>query len=151
MTVFESAFLIKAPLERVWAFHDDPMSLTKIMGGPVQMKVLSVDRPVRPGSRVRISMEVGPIRIPWTIQIVAHDAPVMFKDQQVAGQGPWKSWVHTHRFEAVDPGQTRVIDTIEYEPPLGFVGRLGNALIGSFVMRQMFAGRVKATRALLER
>jgi ligand-binding SRPBCC domain-containing protein len=56
---FEYAFVVRAPLERVWDFHDDPLALPKVMTGPVRMHVHHVDRPLNPGSRILMTMQVG--------------------------------------------------------------------------------------------
>jgi ligand-binding SRPBCC domain-containing protein len=150
MNVFESSFVVNAPLEKVWAFHDDPAALTKVMTGPVRMEMLHIDRPVVAGSTIRIRMHVGPIALPWTIRVREKEAPKFFTDAQVGNEGPFKRWVHTHRFESVSATATRVSDRIEYEAPLGLLGRIGAALFGTLAMTLMFAGRRDATKSLLE-
>jgi ligand-binding SRPBCC domain-containing protein len=151
MSVFESSFVVNAPLAQVWSFHDDPESLTKVMTGPVSMRMTRIDRPVIPGSQIHMRMRVGPIEIPWVVEVLEKRAPDMFKDAQRGDQGPFKRWVHTHRFEAAGASATRVIDRIEYTPPLGVLGRIGDALLGKLLMQGMFVGRRKATKAILER
>lgn len=150
LTVFESDFVVNAPLAKVWRFHEDPASLPKIMKGPLRISVDHVDRPVQAGSNVMMTLRAGPLTLPWNVIVRERVAPSHFRDEQVAGEGPWKRWIHTHRFEAVGIGATRVIDRIEYEPPLGLLGRIGNALFGPLAMRMMFASRKSATKAILE-
>ncbi len=151
MGCFESCFVVNAPLEQVWRFHEDPASLTRVMTGPVRIHMTRIDRPVIPGSQIHMRMRVGPIEIPWVVEVREKRPPEMFQDAQLGDQGPFKRWVHTHRFEADGEHKTRVIDRIEYTPPLGLIGRIGDALLGGLLMRGMFAGRRKATKAHLER
>lgn len=149
MRVFETSFVVRAPLEKVWRFHDDPLALPEVMTGPVKMDVHHVDRPLQPGGRILTTMRVGPIRVRWNLRLKAKEPMRSFTDEQIDGQGPFKRWVHTHAFEPVDGG-TRVIDRLEYEPPLGPLGAFGAALFGDLVMGNMFASRAKATKRLLE-
>ncbi len=150
MTVFESTFEIAAPLARVWEFHQDPVSLPRVMTGPVRMRVLHVDRPIHAGSVIKLSMQIGPVAIPWHLRVRERVDGESFVDEQLSGRGPFKAWTHTHRFAATESGGTRVTDRIDYVPPLGPLGAIADALFGKLAMRLMFAGRRKATRALLE-
>ena len=45
-----------------------------------------------------------------------------FCDEQI--KGPFKKWIHTHRFTPTEDGQSILEDSIEYELPLGALGRL---------------------------
>lgn len=149
MPHFEHSFIVRAPLERVWDFHADPVALPKVMTGPVKMEVLHVDRPLAPGSRIHTLMRVGPITQRWNLMLKAREPMQFFTDEQIAGEGPMKTWVHTHAFAPADNG-TRVIDKLHYELPLGMLGKIAGALFGNFAMRIMFASRAKATRRRLE-
>lgn len=120
------------------------------MTGPLRIAVERVDRPVQAGSKVNMILRIGPFATKWNIIVLERVAPARFRDEQIAGEGPWRRWTHTHRFEAIGMGATKVIDRIEYEPPFGLLGRIGNALFGNLAMRAMFAGRKKATKAFLE-
>jgi ligand-binding SRPBCC domain-containing protein len=152
MRVFEYSFVVNAPLEKVWQFHDDPMALPKVMTGPVKMEVQHVDRPLQPGSTIMMIMRVGPFQTRWNVRLRAKEAMRFFTDEQIEGQGPFKRWVHTHAFEPVPgaPSATKVTDRLEYEPPFGPLGKLGDALFGALVMNAMFASRAKATQRWLE-
>jgi len=150
MARFEYAFVVRAPLERVWAFHDDPLALPKVMSGPLRMHVHHVDRPLGPGSRILMTMQVGPLRQKWNVQLKERVPPHYFTDEQIGAEGPFKRWRHTHAFEALDGERTRVIDRLEYELPFGPLGRLADALFGRIVMAATFAARARATRRWLE-
>ncbi len=149
MPHFEHSFLVQAPLKRVWDFHADPMALPKVMTGPVKMDVLHVDRPLAPGSRIHTVMRIGPFKQCWNLTLKAREPMQYFTDEQIAGEGPMKTWSHTHAFAAEKNG-TRVIDKLDYELPLGMLGKIAGALFGNITMRIMFASRARATRRLLE-
>jgi ligand-binding SRPBCC domain-containing protein len=150
MRVFESEFVVRAPLAAVWAFHADPLALPKVMTGPVRMHVHSVDQPIKPGSQIRMTMRIGPFSVPWVVCVRERIDGRMFTDEQVGTQGPFKHWVHTHSFEAIDARSALIKDRIEYEPPFGMLGRIADALFGRIAMQLMFIGRRAATRKLLE-
>ncbi|MCX6017251.1 MAG: SRPBCC family protein [Chloroflexi bacterium] len=150
MPIFESEFVVDAPLQAVWDFHADPRSLPKIMSGPLRISVDRIDEPVQVGSRVEMTLHSGPLHIPWTVVVRERTAPLGFRDEQPPGEGPWARWSHTHSFEARGTTAALVRDRIEYEPPFGILGRIGAALFGRVAMQMMFIGRRRATRALLE-
>ncbi len=150
MSTFHYQFMVQAPLDKVWAFHDDPTALTKVMRFPVRAVVHHVDRPVQAGSRVLMTFWFGPIPVKWNVTVRERRPPAMFRDEQPAGEGPFKTWRHTHRFEALDAHRTRVIDEIDYEPPFGALGKLLNTIFGKLAMTLMFIGREKATKKYLE-
>ena len=149
MTKFNYRFLVAAPLNSVWQFHDDPSALTKVMTFPVRAVVHSVDRPVQPGSKVRMTFWFGPVPVKWNVVVRERSAPNMFRDEQPAGEGPFTSWQHIHRFESAPEG-TWIIDQIEYQPPFGGFGRILDKIFGKLTMTLMFKGRERATKRYLE-
>lgn len=148
MSVYERSFKVQAPLPDVAAFHDDPVSLVAITPPPVHVTIEQFDRPVRAGSRVIFRLSMGPIGVRWDGVIVEYVEQSYFRDVQ--NQGPFGAWSHTHSFAAETDG-TRVNDRVEYEPPLGLIGKL----IDPFVVRPslafLFNYRKKKTRELLEK
>ena len=64
-------------------------------------------------------------------------------------RGPFGAWSHTHTFVAEVDG-TRVIDRVEYEPPLGFIGKLIDPIVVRPSLMYMFNYRAKKTREILE-
>jgi ligand-binding SRPBCC domain-containing protein len=66
--------------------------------------------------------------IPWhmTSRIIQLDRPQCFADEMQSG--PFASWRHIHTFEEAGIG-TRMLDDIEYYPPLGSIGRLFDAAV----------------------
>lgn len=120
------------------------------MTGPLRIRIRHADRPLQVGSRIAMALCLGPIQVPWTVRVRAMQPPTFFTDEQAAGEGPMRRWVHTHRFEPVGEQATRVIDELEYELPFGALGRVVGTLFGNLGMRLTFAQRAAATRKLLE-
>lgn len=149
MTVVERSVVVRAPLEAVWDFHADPVGLTRIMPPPASFEIVGVDRPVRAGSRVRLRVSLGPLRLRWNLRVVEHMPMARFVDEQIEGEGPFRRWRHAHVFERTDGG-TRITDRIEYEPPFGVLGRVVDAVAGRALMAAQFSARYRATKRLLE-
>ncbi len=151
MSIFEHQFLVNAPLARVWQFHDDPAMLTQVMTFPIKAIVHQVDRPVQPGSVVRMTFWFGPAPVKWTVVVRERKPPNMFRDEQPLGEGPFARWNHTHRFEEMADGRhTLICDRIDYEPPFGALGKGLDKIFGKLAMRLMFSGRERATKRFLE-
>jgi ligand-binding SRPBCC domain-containing protein len=149
MSYYETSFVVNAPLDKVWAFHDDPIGLTKIMPFPLKVVLEQVDRPVQAGSRILMKWWFGPLPVRWNITVREKVAKHYFTDVQPKGEGPFAMWEHTHAFEPVTNG-TRVIERIHYEFPFGALGKLVDRLVGPLIFKLMFAPRAVITRKYLE-
>jgi ligand-binding SRPBCC domain-containing protein len=147
MSVFERSFKVKAELAEVAAFHDDPVSLAAITPPPVRVTIQRFDKPVRAGSRVVFRLGVGPIGVTWDGAIAEYVNQQYFRDVQ--NSGPFGAWSHTHSFVAEADG-TRVNDRVEYEPPLGLIGKLIDPILVRPSLAYLFNYRAKRTREILE-
>jgi ligand-binding SRPBCC domain-containing protein len=147
MSIYQHSFIVKAPLPAVAAFHDDPVSLVAITPPPVRVTLQRFDAPVHAGSRVIFRMGVGPLGVTWDGVIAEYVDQKYFRDVQT--QGPFGAWSHTHSFTAEAAG-TRVDDRVEYEPPLGLIGKLIDPFVVRPALAYLFKYREKKTRELLE-
>jgi ligand-binding SRPBCC domain-containing protein len=157
--VYERQTRVNAPFETVWEFHSDLDGLEALTPSWMHLEVEDVRGPdgqpdpavLEAGSRARLSIRpfgVGP-RQRWTINIVSreeHAGSAAFIDEME--RGPFRTWRHTHRFFA-DGDATVVSDRVEYELPLGPVGRALGPL-GKLGFEPMFSARHRKTRELLE-
>ena len=147
MSVFERSFKVKAPLSEVAALHDDPVSLAAITPPLVRVTIQRFDKPVRAGSRVIFRLSVGPFGVTWDGTIAEYVEQKFFRDVQ--NKGPFGAWSHTHSFTAEADG-ARVNDRVEYEPPLGLIGKLVDPILVRPSLAYMFNYRAKKTREILE-
>ena len=93
-------------------------------------------------------MRIGPLPIRWVAEHRDYIPNRQFCDVQL--RGPFAVWKHTHRMSEVDEHRATLEDQIEYQLPLGAVGRrLGGWLIRRKLER-MFAYRHETTRRLIE-
>jgi ligand-binding SRPBCC domain-containing protein len=147
MPIFECSFKVNAPLRDVAAFHDDPVPLAAITPPLVRVTIQRFDKPVRAGSRVIFRLNVGPFGVTWDGTIAEYVDQQYFRDVQ--NRGPFDAWSHTHTFVAESDG-TRVIDRVEYEPPLGLIGKLIDPILVRPSLAYLFGYRARKTREILE-
>lgn len=76
--------------------------------------------------------------IMMTSVISQYDAPHRFVDEQQSG--PFRRWWHEHRFEPA-VGGTLMTDVVEFEAPVGVVGRLANVLVLTRYMTKLLKQR----------
>jgi ligand-binding SRPBCC domain-containing protein len=65
------------------------------------------------------------VRQRLTSKIVACERPHMFVDEMQ--RGAFAHWRHTHRFTTLNGG-TKIIDEVDYASPLGWLGKIADAL-----------------------
>ncbi len=78
--------------------------------------------------------------VPWrlTSRITAFDRPQRFIDEQL--RGPFHRFHHEHLFEPFDGG-TRMTDTVEFEAPAGWIGRLAERWVLAAYLRTLIEER----------
>jgi ligand-binding SRPBCC domain-containing protein len=87
------------------------------------------------------------IRQRLTSKIIAFDRPHLFVDVML--RGAFKSWHHTHLFEA-QAGGTLMIDEVKYASPLGLLGRIVDMLYLETYMRRFLLKRNAHIKQLAE-
>ncbi|MBS1705133.1 MAG: SRPBCC family protein [Armatimonadetes bacterium] len=73
-----------------------------------------------------------------TSKITEFDEPRFFVDEQMTGA--FKKFRHEHNFEAMD-GKTRMVDTFDFESPLGPLGKLAEFLFLTRYMESFLRNR----------
>ncbi len=146
---FEQTTTLRAPLADVFRFFADARNLACITPPSMHFRVLSApDRLLRQGDRTRYRLRIAGIPLNWTTLITSWRENASFTDEQE--RGPYRLWRHTHTFRETHPGQVEMHDYLEYELPLGTLGRF---TAGWFVRRQLraiFDYRTAAIRDIFE-
>ncbi|MBI3746579.1 MAG: NAD(P)H-binding protein [Chloroflexi bacterium] len=138
--------IVSADTDRTWAFFSDPANLGRITPSALGFKMLSASEPTHEGQLIEYTVRpIAGIPLRWRTRIEGVDAPRAFTDVQL--KGPYRRWVHRHAFTAVEGG-TRIDDTIEYELPLGPLGRLAHALVVRAQLGAIFQFRTAAIRTI---
>ena len=146
---FVKESFIHATPECVFSFHEQPEALLMLMPPWESSRIIAQARISEPGSRTIIEAKIlGPFTARWIAKHTAYDPPKMFEDVQVAG--PFRSWRHRHIIEARTDG-AMLRDQIDYEPPLGFLGRLVAPLLIERRLERLFEFRHQVTREWCEK
>ena len=146
---FVKECVIEASAAEVFAFHEasdaferlqPPWQTTRVVQPPTSLEV---------GTRVILEVRVGPFWQTIVAEHVAYEPGKMFADRMI--EGPFSSWLHKHVVTPEGEGRAKLTDDIEYELPLGAIGR---AFGGGFARRnleRLFEYRHDVTRQACER
>jgi ligand-binding SRPBCC domain-containing protein len=133
----------------VFGFHEEPGAFRRLVPPWEKVEVLAHGGSLKPGSRMVLRTNVGPVRLLWVAVHTEYDPPHLFADRQE--RGPFAAWYHRHRFLDDGEGGTLLRDEVAFEPPLGWLGRV---LIGRWVNKKLertFEYRHRVTRNALEK
>ena len=125
-TRFELGTELPSPAATAYAWHARPGALERLIPPWETVKVLERSGGLENG-RVVLDVPVGPFRQRWVAQHQGGTPSLEFVDRQL--EGPFASWVHTHRFEPLDPSRCTMVDRIDYELPFGAAGELGSGAV----------------------
>lgn len=144
VTRFLRETVIRAPASRVFAFHErkdalqlltPPWQTTEIIQPPTSLAV---------GTRVILRTKIGPFWQTMEAEHVEYEHGVMFADRVV--RGPFRSWLHRHVITRIDDESCKLSDDIEYELPLGALGRLFGGGFARRELDKLFDYRHEVTR-----
>lgn len=141
--------IIRAAPERVFAFHELSDALKRLTPPWERVCVVRAAPSLRVGEVAVVETRIfGVVPVRWVAEHTAYDPPRMFEDVQ--REGPFRSWRHRHFVEPHAAGAL-LRDEVEYEPPLGALGRLAAPLLVGPRLRRMFEYRHRVTREWCER
>lgn len=145
-TLLRSMRIERSP-DEVFPFFADAANLERITPPELRFRILT-PMPVAmgPGTLLDYRLSLYGVPFRWRTEIAAWEPPHRFVDRQ--SSGPYREWVHTHRFLPEDGG-TRMEDRVDYVLPLGRPGLLALPLVRRQLER-IFDYREAAIRELLE-
>jgi uncharacterized protein YbjT (DUF2867 family)/ligand-binding SRPBCC domain-containing protein len=146
--ILTSSHIVPADLERVWGFFSRAENLGRITPRSMGFEMRTQEPTIEVGSTIDYTVRpLFGIPTGWRTRIDEVEAPHRLRDSQE--KGPYRSWVHEHRFSPVEGG-VRMDDRIEYEMPFGPVGALGHRLLVRAQMRYLFDFRATAVDSIFE-
>lgn len=157
---FERSILVRAPLEKLYEFHLYTPNARLIQ--PWGMTVLDVTQPdeVKVGAEVRLKIRAYGLTQNWQVRWAEVQPPAPLVGETItvdlrhayltdeAIKSPFKSFRHRHEFTETEKG-TLLRDSIEYEPPFGFLGKAIQPLM-HLQLEAMFYTRQRMTKRILE-
>ncbi len=120
MPTYRRSTPIGAPAQAVYDWHARPGAFERLL--PPWSGIRVERQPaagLADGSRLTLSVPLGPLRLPWVTVRHGLVPGREFRDEQL--EGPFRSWVHTYRMLPAGDGASGCIleDEIQYVPPRG--------------------------------
>lgn len=143
---FEDSVVVKAPLERAFAFFSDAGNLALITPPDLDFE-MKTPTPIemRPGTLIEYALKVRGVPMKWKSLITQWCTDVHFVDHQV--RGPYELWRHEHVF-APDPGGTLVRDRVTYSLPFAPLSAVALPIVRAD-LKKVFEFRRAAVERLL--
>lgn len=114
-----SSLLVAEPRDQVFAFFADAFQL-ETLTPPWLHFTVRTPQPIEmtEGAFIDYKLRLHGLPIRWRSKISQWQPSSRFVDEQV--RGPYRYWHHLHTFED-HPDGTRVVDTVHYAMPLGWI------------------------------
>jgi ligand-binding SRPBCC domain-containing protein len=148
MPIFEKRTRIAAPPAVVFAFHERPDALSRLVPPWEHARILERTGGLTVGARVVMETYIGPVKQRMVAVHTAYERGRMFQDTMI--EGPFARWVHTHVMEPDGEGGTWLIDRIEYALPFGMLGQIGGGWFAARKLSRMFVFRHEVTKRACE-
>jgi len=131
------------PLEDVFPFFANTDNLQAITPPWLSFRTLTTGEiTMKPGTLIDYELRVHGVPMRWQSEIAVWEPPWGFVDEQ--RRGPYRLWIHEHRFVEKDGG-TLAVDEVRYAVP---GGALINALFVARDVEKIFEFRTKKLKEL---
>jgi ligand-binding SRPBCC domain-containing protein len=140
--------LLPISMDEAWSFFSTPANLAQITPPNMGFNVISKHHGNVMYAGQIIEYTVKPllgIPLYWMTEITQVVDRQYFIDEQRFG--PYTLWHHQHHFKQVQGG-VLMTDIIHYKLPLGFIGRIGNAIFVKKQLEGIFDFRYKKAEEL---
>ncbi|HSO32086.1 MAG TPA: SRPBCC family protein [Labilithrix sp.] len=140
--------VIAASAEAVFAFHEAPEAFARLLPPWQKSEIITPPSSLAVGTRVVLRTKVGPFWQTIEAEHVAYEPGRMFADRM--NKGPFASWLHRHVVTARGPNECTLTDDIDYELPLGVLGRVVGGGFARRELERLFAYRHDVTKSACE-
>lgn len=147
MPTFEATQTFPRPVAEVFDFFRRPANLVRVSPPELHMTVEEGPELLELGSQLAIKGRRWGLPQRVVSRVTEFEPEARFVDEQA--EGPFRRWKHTHRFEALPDGGTRVTDVIDFEPPGGMLGLVVTAGFIEKDLKWVFAHRQERLKELL--
>ncbi|MDE3033532.1 MAG: SRPBCC family protein, partial [Acidobacteriota bacterium] len=131
----------------IFSFFADPSNLQRLTPPWLHFEVVTPEPLPRGENAVfEYRLRVRGLSIRWRTLIEAFEDGSRFVDRQIVG--PYDLWHHTHLFEDLPGGGTRITDRVRYRVGWGLLGLLITALWVRKDVERVFAYRKRVLEEL---
>ena len=115
MNSLKTEVVINASIETVFAFFSKAENLEQLTPQWLRFKILTpLPVIINKDSLITYRIKLFYIPMRWKTKITDWEPPHRFTDVQL--KGPYKTWIHEHRFIA-QGNKTKMTDIVHYEVP----------------------------------
>ena len=133
--------LVPQSIDAVWPYFSDASNLEELTPASVGFHILTPQPIVmRQGTLIDYRIRLHGLPIRWQSEITVWEPRCRFVDEQ--RRGPYRRWVHEHRFQAMGKN-TLLVDDVEY-------ALLGGDLVHDLFVRSAL-GRIFDYRGVVMR
>ena len=126
--VFKSELVISRPREEVFEFFSNAENLERITPPDLGFHIVTpTPFEIKKGALIDYRLSMHGIPFGWRTEITEWDPPFEFEDKQL--KGPYKQWIHRHRFTEPEPAKTLMEDEVRYRLPFEPFGDLVRFLV----------------------
>ena len=145
--VYTSTLTVERPREQVFDFFSRAENLELITPPELGFHIVTpTPIKIEKGTLIDYRLSMHGLPMKWQSEITVWDPPNKFADEQRVG--PYKQWIHTHRFTETGDGSTLIEDEVRYRLPLEPLGDIAQF----FVERELnyiFDHRTKMVNEIL--
>ena len=124
----KASLIIDLPRDEVFAFFSNAENLERITPPELGFHIVT-PRPIdiKKGTLIDYKLSMHGLSFGWRTEITHWEPPFEFIDMQLSG--PYKQWIHLHRFTEPEPGKTLMEDKVRYRLPLEPLGDIAQFFI----------------------
>lgn len=145
---FVKESVIRASAETVFAFHEAPDAFERLQPPWQKTEIVQPPTSLEVGTRVILRVKLGPFWQTIVAEHVAYEPGKMFADRMV--KGPFAQWLHKHIVTPRGEAECVLTDDVDYELPLGIVGRVFGGWFANRNLERLFEFRHRVTREACE-